>query len=260
MSVDAKAVEKGHKSCRSAKLLKAMFGFAGLLAITYGGLYRVQTSAWPWENWGGFASFSSATTKDAFQRGKRFTREKVVPATHDLLARAERLLEKWETESPENGGKGAADREGKGAMEIAPESLGGKGAGRTASDRAAEITQAESLVTMDGKETTIKMGDPNHLSPTDARAVTEAAKLQLGARAQAREKFKEALRHYQRSSPEMQGNQAQLQEARAKFEEALALFEKAKAENPNDPRIEDDLQEVQVFLYDCQKRLKVGQY
>ena len=94
---------KDKKACKRfhfGKGTKYLMVFVGLLAITYGGLFRVRTNVWPWDNWTAFVSFTSVTTRDAIQRGREFTREKVVPATKDLLARAQDLLKEWDEEDP----------------------------------------------------------------------------------------------------------------------------------------------------------------
>jgi hypothetical protein len=215
------------------KGFKYLFLFALLLVLTYGGLFRYRTKAWPWEDWNAFASFSEVTTKTAIAKGKDFSQQKVIPATRDLLAKAQDLLERWEeepvTEDPDTPAE-ATDKE---ALGIPPEETEVADADEPADEIVVETTEEA-----DGGVEMVAEPRPNYHQ-------------------QARDTFKDALKHYQRSSPELDPEQAELASAQEKFRASLDLLEKAKAADPKNTTIDDDIQDVQVFLYDCQKRMEV---
>lgn len=212
------------------KGFKYLFLFALLLVLTYGGLFRYRTRSWPWQDWNAFASFSEVTTKTAFEKGKDFSQQKVIPATKDLLARAQNLLERWEEEPVTEEPAPPPEESEKEALEIPKEE--------------AELAEAAEEVIVETTE------------ETDS-GVEIVAEAKPNYHQQARDTFKDALKHYQRSSPELDPDQTELAAAQEKFRASLDLLEKAKAENPKNTTIDDDIQDVQVFLYDCQKRMEV---
>lgn len=236
----------GCKKVHGGQFVKKLFVLAAIVGLFYGALFRVQTRAWPWEDWGAFFYFSKASTKAAFDKGREFTREKVLPKTKDLLARAHQLLEEWDTEAPPPEGEPKAEP----APEPEPEATPDREALGVASARteSGKIEGTGTVPVGEGVPVKVKVS---------AEATPDQEKANALAWEEGRAKFKAGLQHYQRSSPEMEGSQDELKAARGEFEKSLTLLEKAQEEDPDNHLIERDLEEVQVFLVDCQRRLKV---
>ena len=233
----AKAGDAGCKKCHFGGALKKLCVLAAIVGLVYGALYRVHTRTWPWQDWGNFFRFSKTSTAQAFEKGKEFTRDTVIPSTQRLLARAQNLLERWDTEQPapesqENGAAPQGEAE-QGAFEVAGPT------GARDSELITDVASSQSEVPAEkpGREA----------SPPQERDYGE----------EGREKFREGLKHYQHSSPEMENSQQELLAARGKFQESLELLETAEKQSPDNLQIQEDLQEVQVFLVDCQRRLEV---
>ena len=246
MTADAKTTKK---RTRLGKAMNYLLLFAVLMALTYGGLFKVRTKAWPWHDWNAFADFTSLTTRTAIHDAKQFTKEKVVPATSDLLARAKELLDDWDAEPADAGADAAADPEAPADEMAGTDEASGQVPPK---DGDVEIV-AERGMSIEAEDT----ANPERMEPVPAPRKIVLKKTPTDDHARGREKFKEALRHYQRSSPEMDGSQEQLKQAQDDFRVAMQILEKAKAADPNNRQIEEELQEVQTFLYDCQKRMTV---
>lgn len=239
----------GCKRRHAGPFVKKLFVLAAIVGLFYGALFRVQTRAWPWEDWGAFFQFSKTSTQAAFEKGKEFTRDKVLPKTKQLLARAHDLLEDWDTESPDpKAGQGTEPgAEGEQGQEPGGESLGLASA--ESEEHKIEVT---GKVSVEDVPVEVKVkADP------ERAAKAAASKASDENWRQARSKFKSGLKHYQQSSPEMAGSQEELHAAKSDFQESFDLYEKAKRDDPDNHLIERDLEEVQTFLSDCQRRLTV---
>lgn len=246
-----KEAGNGCKRFHGGQALKKLFVLVAIIGLVYGALFRISERRWPWQDWGAFFTFSKTSTQNAFEKGKEFTREKVFPKTKQLLARAHDLLEKWDTEDPL-----PAEEPAEGEVAQGPE------------DEALEVTNPSDREPAEG-ETDVAASEEGRQpreAPTGAEGETAAevvahkpspAKTQASTEAwrKGRASFKEGLKHYQRSSPEMEGSQDELRAARDDFRKSLEYLEEAKRADPDNHLIENDLQEVQTFLVDCQRRL-----
>lgn len=251
----SKEAGPGCKRCLGGRIFKKLLVLVAIIGLFYGALYRVQTQTWPWQDWNAFFTFSTASTKSAFEKGKSFAKNTLAPKTKELLARAHDLLESWDTEraepASEPAGEGAEPTEGEESNGEALELAGAGEISEGEGDSEVEVRVAKR--SPEDSEVIVAEGAVK----TDPVAATAEVRATPDTWREGRVKFKDGLKNYQQSSPEMDGSQDALKAAKADFEASRDLLEKAKEEDPDNHLIERDLQEVQIFLVDCQRRLTI---
>lgn len=244
----------GCKRFHGGKFFRTIFALVAIAGLFYGALYRVKKDQWPWEDWKGFLHFSKTSTQTAFEKGKEFTRDKVLPKTRELLAKAEKLLEEMDTEGPapakETADEVAQEPErepGEEPLELAGAKVEDEEAPAEAVTAEEEMGAAEVVPAAGGEAISVEQPAKK---PAPGKAPEQSDSWRKG-----RAKFKEGLRHYQQTAPDMEHSREELAAAQADFRESQKLLEEAERADPDNHLIEQDLQRVQEFLVDCQRRM-----
>ncbi|MCZ6689582.1 MAG: hypothetical protein O7H41_08270 [Planctomycetota bacterium] len=239
------------KQCKRSHfggIFKKLFVLVAIVALFYGALYRINTRTWPWQDWNDFLRFSKTSTRSAYEKGKKFTTETVLPKTKQLLAKAQGLLDRWDTETPAPVDEQAEPQPSD--VDTGEEALEIPGPSEKASDMVEDRGEEETDQPIVIEEERAPVRSPARKMSPEISDDWQSA----------RDNFREGVMHYQRSSAEMDEHQVELKAAKEAFHKSIVLFEKAQAADPDNHLIDRDIQEVQVFLIDCQRRLKVPVY